>query len=121
MTRKKTPVPDLIELITKHRGNVAAVARAVGLPRSTVQSRIDASPTVTAALDDARETRVDVAETVIYKAASEENLQAAMLILNNDPKAKKRGWGIQRLEHTGGDGGPITVHVVYDGAVNGDA
>lgn len=108
-------MPDLIELIKKHRGNVSAVARALGLPRSTVQDWIDASTTASTALEDERETRVDVAETVIYKAASEENIQAAMFILNNDPRAKKRGWGIQRHELTGADGGPIqTETAVFD-------
>ena len=90
---KKPTTKDIISQVERARGNVSAVARHYGRPRSTVQSWIDASPTATQALDDARETRVDVAEMVVYKLASEENPSAAFYILNNDPKAKARGWG----------------------------
>jgi len=90
---KKPTTKDIISQVERARGNVSAVARHYGRPRSTVQSWIDASPTATQALDDARETRVDVAEMVVYKLAAEENPSAAFYILNNDPKAKARGWG----------------------------
>ena len=90
---KKPTTKDIISQVERARGNVSAVARHYGRPRSTVQSWIDASPTATQALDDARETRVDVAEIVVYKLTAEENPSAAFYILNNDPKAKARGWG----------------------------
>ena len=109
----KPKTDDLIKMVAAARGNVSEVARKLDKPRSTVQHWIDNSANATRALDDARETRVDVAETVVYKAAAEETLQAAFYILNNDPKAKARGWGIQRFEHTGDDGGPIKFVVEY--------
>ena len=108
----KPPVSDIIEQIECTRGNVSAVARLYKRPRSTVQSWIDGSKTAVLALDDARETRVDVAEMVVYKAAAEETLQAAFYILNNDPKAKARGWG-PRHEITGADSGPLEIKVIY--------
>ncbi len=104
---KRPTVDDLIAQIETARGNVSQVARVYKKPRSTVQDWIDNSANATRALEDARETRVDVAETVVYKAAAEETLQAAFYILNNDPKAKARGWGIQRHEVSGVNGGPI--------------
>lgn len=107
----RPPVDDLVKLIEASRGNLSDVARKLGRSRSTVQSWVDNSTNATRALDDARETRVDVAETVVYKAAAEETLQAAFYILNNDPKARARGWGVQRFEHMGADGGAI-VHEV---------
>ena len=98
----KPPIKDLIAQIERAMSNVSAVARHYGRPRSTVQSWIDTSATATQALNDARETRVDTAEMVVYKAASEENLQGAFYILNNDPKAKERGWGARlELAHSG--------------------
>ncbi len=106
---KRPTVDDLIAQIETARGNVSQVARVYKKPRSTVQDWIDNSTNATRALDDARETRVDVAETVVYKAAAEETLQAAFYILNNDPKAKARGWGIQRHEVSGVNGGPIVT------------
>ena len=109
----KPKTDDLIKMVAAARGNVSDVARKLDKPRSTVQHWIDASANATRALDDARETRVDVAETVVYKAAAEEALTAAFYILNNDPRAKKRGWGVQRFEHTGDDGGPIKFVVEY--------
>jgi len=109
----KPTVSDLIKMIAASRGNVSEVARKIDKPRSTVQDWIDNSANATRALDDARETRVDVAETVVYKAAAEETLQAAFYILNNDPKARARGWGVQQVQHTGDDGGPIKFVVEY--------
>jgi len=113
----KPTVKDLIAQIENKRSNVSAVARHYGRPRSTVQSWIDASPMATQALDDARETRVDVAEMVVYKLASEENPSAAFYILNNDPKAKARGWG-PRQEITGKSGEPLRVQWIDYGLDN---
>lgn len=100
----KPKTDDLIKMVALARGNVSEVARKLDKPRSTVQHWIDKSATATRALEDARETRVDVAETVVYKAAAEETLQAAFYILNNDPKARARGWGVQerKLDITSG-------------------
>ena len=99
----KPPIKDLIAQIENYRSNVSAVARHYGRPRSTVQSWIDNSPTATQALEDARETRVDTAEMVVYKGAAEGNSSDAYYILNNDPRAKARGWG-PRHEITGAEG-----------------
>ena len=107
-TPAKPPIKDLITQIERARSNVSAVARHYGRPRSTVQSWIDASATATQALSDEIKRRVDMAEMVVYKAASEENLTAAYYILNNDPEAKARGWG-PRHEITGKDGGEIAM------------
>jgi transposase-like protein len=109
---QKPTVKNLVEAIEQARGNVSAVARLYKRPRSTVQGWIDDSATATQALEDARETRVDMAEMVVYKQASEENLGAAFYILNNDPKARARGWGVQRHELTGKDGDPVAISVV---------
>jgi transposase-like protein len=110
----KPKVSELVEAIEKARGNVSAVARLYGRPWSTVKGWIDASQTAKQALEDARETRVDMAEMVVYKQASEENLGAAFYILNNDPKARARGWGVQRHELTGGgEDGEIAVRFLW--------
>ena len=108
----KPPIKDLIAQIERQRSNVSAVARHYGRPRSTVQSWIDNSPTATQALEDARETRVDTAEMVIYKATAEMNLTAAFFLVNNDPRAKARGWG-PRHEVTGAEGGKLEIALTW--------
>ena len=108
----KPPIKDLIAQIERQRSNVSAVARHYGRPRSTVQSWIDASPTATQALNDARETRVDTAEMIVYKGAAEGNSSDAYYILNNDPRAKARGWG-PRHEVTGADGGKLEIALTW--------
>jgi transposase-like protein len=110
---QKPTTNELIKAIEKSRGNVSAIARLYERPRSTVQTWIDNSALAARALEDSRETRVDTAETTIYKAAAEENLSAAFYILNNDPRAKKRGWG-PRMELTGADGGPIPITYIKE-------
>ena len=98
----KPKITDLIVQIERVRGNVSALARVYERPRSTVMSWIESSSTATQALEDARETRVDFAEHTVYKQMSEDNLSAAFYVLNNDPAAKRRGWGARlELEHSG--------------------
>jgi len=107
---KKPSISDLIEKIHENEGNVSGVARCYGRARSTVQSWIDASSTAIEALEDARESRVDKAEEIVYSEMEKGTLQAAFYVLNNHPLAKKRGWGPKvQQEHTGGDGGPLSI------------
>jgi hypothetical protein len=49
---------------------------------------------------------------VVYKGAAEENLSAAFYILNNDPRAKARGWG-PRHEITGAEGGKLEIALTW--------
>ena len=107
---KKPAVDDLIQAIEASKGNVSRVARHYRRARSTVNGWIEASAQAKQALEDARETRVDVAEEVVYKATAEETLQAAFYILNNDPRAKARGWGPKvQQEVSGPDGGELRI------------
>lgn len=109
---RKPKTSDLIDAIHRSKGNLSQVARMFDAPRSTVQGWVAKMPGAAQALEDARETRVDLAEYVVYKAMAEETLQAAFYVLNNDPRAKKRGWG-PRQEVTGGDGGPVQVRLTW--------
>lgn len=110
--RVDIPVESLIDLIAEHRGNVAAIGRAVGHHRHTVQARIDESVLAGRALVDARESRIDEVERALYEEAIDaRNIAALIFILKADPVAKRRGWG-ERQEVTGKDGGPVTIAVV---------
>lgn len=68
MGRKKIYVEDVKPLVEKHRGNVAAIARELGVSRGTVWNRVQESVTLKAALEDARETMLDEAESRLYEA-----------------------------------------------------
>lgn len=103
----KPTIGKLVEEIEKAQGNISQVARRYNRPRSTVQGWIESSPTALAALEDAREARVDDAETAVYNAMEADNVQAAFYVLNNHPHARRRGWGIRQTDITSG-GQPIT-------------
>lgn len=104
---KKPTETQLLAAIEEGRGNIAQIARHFKRPRTTVQSWIEANPKLASAVEDARETRIDDAEHAVYKAANADNLSAAFYILNNDPRARARGWGVQKHEISGPNGRAI--------------
>jgi hypothetical protein len=98
----KPPVTDLVQKIEEAKGNISAVARAYGRPRSTVYSWIEGSVTAQQAIKDQRELVVDVAENRLFGNMNEGDNQAIFYILNNMKEAKDRGWGNKlELEHSG--------------------
>lgn len=101
-------VKALEKAITEHRGNISRAAQAVGLSRRMVYNRIEASPALQAAVQEAREALIDLVEGGLYDAAVGGNLTAQIAVLNNHPVSRQRGWG-QRLELTGANGGPVQV------------
>lgn len=106
--RKRPPVDELIDQIRNAKGNVAAVARAYKVSRTAVYHWIYASALARQALDDERETMVDVAESVLYKNVVNGDNSAVFYTLNNSPYAKRRGWG-PRQEISGPDGGAVQL------------
>lgn len=99
----------LITLIDERRGNVASVARALGVTRTTTYKHIARYPTVQQALEDARETMLDNAESVLYKKVLEGS--TAELIFFLKTQGWRRGW-TERVEHSGPGGGPIPITAV---------
>jgi hypothetical protein len=101
---KNISVTDIEPYIAAHNGNVAAIARHFGVARGTIQKRIDSSPALLVALEDAREGMTDNAESALYKQILDGNITAIIFYLKT--RAKKRGY-VERTELTGADGGPI--------------
>ncbi len=101
-------VKALEKAIAEHRGNITRVAQAVKLSRQTVYRRIEVSPALQAAVQEAREALIDLVEGGLYDAAVGGNLTAQIAVLNNHPVSRQRGWG-QRLELTGANGGPVVI------------
>lgn len=108
VSRKKVKIADVEPLIAKNRGNIAAVARALGVSRVTVHKRIRESAGLQEALSEARETMLDNAETALYSAALNGNMTALIFFLKT--QGKSRGY-TERQELTGADGQPMQVQV----------
>lgn len=97
-------IPRTLELIDKHYGNITVVARALGVTRQTVYNAIDAVPELKEAIDSARETGLDIAESSLMKQIGEGNTAATIFLLKT--RGKSRGY-VERQELTGADGGAI--------------
>jgi hypothetical protein len=102
----KTTVADVLALVEPNKGNVAAIARKLGVSRGTVWNRCQESPTLMRALDDAREAMIDNAESVLYKKVLEGSTPELLFFLKT--QGRNRGY-VERQELTGKDGGAIEV------------
>lgn len=107
----------IINAITKTRGNKAAAARALKCSRNTIDRYIATYATVREAYDEVNETTLDVSESLltqfmegrIEKQTTREQLDALKFYLRT--KGKERGY-TERSEVTGKDGGPFQVEGV---------
>lgn len=63
---KRVTVESITPLIGKYNGNLAAVARALGVSREAVYKVVRTSPTLQATIQEARETMDDMVESVLY-------------------------------------------------------
>jgi transposase-like protein len=88
-------------LIVEHRGNIAAVARALGVDRSTVWDRVKANSRLQKVLTEARETMIDSVESKLYDKALEGDVVSMIFFLKTQGRA--RGYS-DRMELTGADG-----------------
>ena len=109
---KRASVQDIEPLIVEHRGNLAAIARALHVSRGTIHNRIADSPRLQQMIDDARETYVDSVESALYENALTGNVAAQIFIMKAHPAAKGRGWS-ERQEVAGANGGPLALVIEY--------
>jgi len=102
---------DLISKINDAKGNVSAVARAFGVSRKTIYNHIERYKTAQDALEDARETMLDNAESILYKKVLEGSTPELLFFLKT--QGKRRGY-VERSEVTGADGAPLVIEYVND-------
>lgn len=95
---------DVEQHIERTMGNVAAIARSLGVSRGTVWNRIQSSPLLQKMLADARETMLDNAESSLYNQVLAGEGWAVCFFLKT--QGKSRGY-IERAEVTGKDGEPL--------------
>lgn len=94
-------VSQVAKQIKEKRGNIAAVARALGTTRQTVYDKIQKFPKLQTILADARETMLDNAETTLYDEALNGNVTALIFFLKT--QGKSRGYTErQEVQHDGG-------------------
>jgi len=101
-------IKDAIKL---KRGNISAVARSFDVSRNAIDNRINKSEVLKEALQEARNTMLDNAETALYEDALNGNTTALIFFLKT--QGKSRGY-IERQEHTGADGDVIRVTLKHD-------
>jgi hypothetical protein len=95
--------------IYEKRGNLAAVARALGVTRNAVAYRVNNSAKLQKALAEARETMLDNAETTLYDEALDGNTTALIFFLKT--QGKSRGY-TERQEITGADGDALRIRFI---------
>ena len=72
MARAKViTVEKITPLVTRYNGNLAAIARHLGVSREAIYKVVRTSPTLQGALTEARETMDDMVESVLYKKVLE--------------------------------------------------
>lgn len=82
---------ELAELLKKAFGNVSAVARELKVTRQSLWARINKSKSLQDAVEEARETIVDIAESKLFKAVGAGMEWAVKRVLDSK-RGQDRGW-----------------------------
>lgn len=98
----------LIEVFAKKAGNISATCSALGISRQTYYRWIKEIPELEEAVTNAQEALIDNVETKLLSLINDGNLQAVLFFLRT--KGRERGY-IERVEHTGNNGGKIDVTI----------
>lgn len=107
--REQYTAQQVADALRDARGFASVAARRLGCSDGTVRNYIARYATCKQAVTDAREAMIDLAEGKLYANINEGDNTAIIFFLKT--QAKHRGY-VERVEQTGADGGPQTVHVV---------
>jgi hypothetical protein len=103
--------------LRRTKGMVAICARQLGVERSTIYRRIQASPTLQETIREEREMMTDTAEMKLYQSIMAGDLGAVKYYLSN--QGKNRGY-VERQEHTGPDGASLSFTINVGGTRDDD-
>lgn len=103
----------VVAAIHGSKGFVTVVGKRLGCSARHVYNLLDKYATARDALADERESMRDFAEGMLYKRIEKGDTTAIIFYLKT--QGKDRGY-VERQEHSGPDGGALTVRVVYDDA-----
>jgi hypothetical protein len=101
-----------LDVLVKKANNVTAACKAVKIRRDTYYLWIKEDPEFAQAVQHAKESCKDLFEGFLVTQSRNGNSTATMGWLNAN--AKDRGYGYNRVEHSGPGGGPI-AHVDLSG------
>jgi predicted transcriptional regulator len=96
------PVPNkysaeqVIEAVRRNRGILTLVAKDLGCTRQTVHSYVKRYPTIAQAVEDERESLLDLAEGSLFEQVRKGNITAIIFTLKT--LGKHRGY-VERQEH----------------------
>jgi transposase-like protein len=99
----------IIEAIKDSGGIMSTIARRLGVTWHTADSWVKQYDETKQALQDERETILDLAESTLFRNIKDGNSQDAKWLLST--MGKNRGYS-ERQEITGVDGGPIDVNAI---------
>lgn len=112
---KKVTVSEVEALVAETKGNIAHIARKLGVSRGTIWTRCQESPSLMQALTDAREAMLDNAESMLYKKVLEGSTVELLFFLKT--QGRSRGY-IERVEQA--QVGETVLRVVYGDEGNQD-
>lgn len=91
-------VAEYQEAITLSHGILAAAARRLGVSRVSVHKAVNKHPTLKAALEEARDEVLDLAESRLFEAVNAGTLSAIIFMLST--LGKNRGYVPRQEVHT---------------------
>ncbi len=100
---------EVIEAIRNNHGLLAAAARELGVTRQTVYNYVKRYPTIARAVEESRETILDMAEGQLYKAVKNGSVPAMMFLLKT--VGRNRGY-VERQEVAGVTDAPLRIEIV---------
>lgn len=114
MSKEKTKltVENVITAIRKNRGILSMAAKDLGCVRQTLHNYANRYPTVKQAIEDERESLLDLAEGSLFEQVRKGNVTAIIFTLKT--LGKCRGY-VERQELTGADGAPVKITIRWDG------
>ena len=107
---KKYKQADVLKAIKGSGSIVSTVAKRLDCTWDTAKTYINAWPETQQAFRDEEETVLDMAESKLYEAIQNDDIQAAKWLLST--KGKRRGFS-ERHEITGADAEPIRIEVIH--------
>ena len=94
--------------VTTSAGVIQTIATRLGVHRNTVNNYKEKWVTVRDAIEDEKETPIDLAEVKLFDEINKGNITAIIFMLKT--KGKNRGY-VERQEITGADGEPVPIAI----------
>lgn len=113
MKTQRYTANQIIEALERNGGFLTQTAKALQCTIQTVQNYIRRDKKIGDAYYQIRETYIDLAESQLIKAVKNGEAWSIAFLLKC--QGKHRGWvERQEFEHSGADGKPIIIKVVYE-------